>query len=83
MTPANPNVPLLIDKLRAAVDRGMIRLEEFIVWHSGVYALLDCVFSAQVQYARVVLPDAPYAVGQATGTRRPNGPDLLGVSRGR
>ncbi len=51
-----PNVPLLIDKLRAVIDSEAIRLGEFIVWQSGVYALVDCVFSAQTQYDRVVLP---------------------------
>jgi len=56
MTTGGPNVPLLIDKLRGLVDRGPIRLEEFIVWQSGVYALLNCVFSAQARYVEVVLP---------------------------
>jgi len=51
---AGPNVPLLIERLEALVEKGTIRLGEFIVWQSGVYALLDCVFSAQARYRTVL-----------------------------
>ena len=52
-----PDLPLLVDQLRAFVQAEGIQPDpKFAPWNSGVYAVLDCVYSSQARYASVVLP---------------------------
>lgn len=52
-----PDLPLLVDHLRAFVlAEGIQPDSNFVPWNSGVYAVLDCVYSAQARYASIVLP---------------------------
>jgi hypothetical protein len=55
------------------IEDGSIRLDgEYIVWQSAVYALIDCVFSAQANYSGGGLAHAPAASGVSTsGLSRP------------
>lgn len=46
-----------MDRLRVFVQEAGIEPDpDFRPWNSGVYAVLDCVYSAQARYASVVLP---------------------------
>ena len=52
-----PDLQLLVDQLRAFVQAEGIQPDpKFAPWNSGVYAVLDCVYSSQARYASVVLP---------------------------
>jgi hypothetical protein len=55
------------------IEGGSIRLDgEYIVWQSAVYALINCVFSAQANYSGGVLP----MLRDRLARRLPDGPDL-------
>jgi len=52
-----PDEDLLAQRLRELVDDGVIAVDpNYIEWQSGVYAVVDCVFSAQARYESTVLP---------------------------
>jgi hypothetical protein len=47
----------LTSDLRAFIaEKGIVPDPDFIHWNSGVYAVLDCVFSSMAKYATTVLP---------------------------
>lgn len=49
--------PRLASDLRAFIaEKGIVPDLHFIQWSSGVYAVLDCVFSSMANYATTVLP---------------------------
>lgn len=51
------DIDALVLALRSAVHRGRIVVDpNYIEWQSGVYAVVDCVFSAQSNYESMVLP---------------------------
>lgn len=57
MQMTRPELALLVDHLRAFVQaEGLQPDPNFTPWNSGVYAVLDCVYSSQARYASVVLP---------------------------
>lgn len=52
-----PHRLVLIEELQTYVDQHAIRPDpEFLGWNSGVYAVLDCVFSSMADYTTMVLP---------------------------
>lgn len=52
-----PDRQVLVTRLQAFVDQHDIRPKAPLVpWNSGVYAVLDCVFSCMADYTTVVLP---------------------------
>lgn len=52
-----PDVPTLVDRLRVFVQEADLQPDPDVQpWNSGVYAVLDCVYSAQARYTSVVLP---------------------------
>ncbi len=53
----NPaNVEHLIFELEKYLETDIKMSSEYLEWHSGVYAVVDCVFSAQAKYNSMVLP---------------------------
>lgn len=42
--------------VRFVQDRNLPVNERYPLWHSGVYALIDCIYSAQAKYQSTVLP---------------------------
>jgi len=52
-----PERSALVSSLRAFVQTEQITPDPvYVHWNSGLYAVLDCVFSSQARYAQVVLP---------------------------
>ena len=52
----NPDVEHLIFELEKHLETDIKLSSEFLEWQSGVYAVVDCVFSAQAKYDLMVLP---------------------------
>jgi hypothetical protein len=52
----NPNVEHLIFELEKYLETDIKMSSEYLEWQSGVYAVVDCVFSAQAKYNSMVLP---------------------------
>ncbi len=64
----SPALPELIDRLRTFVQEEGIRPDpEYAHWNSGLYSVLDCVYSSQARYAQVVLPLLQQRFPAATG----------------
>ena len=52
-----PSLDFLAESLLARIRAGQIAVDpNYIEWKSGVYAVVDCVFSSQAKYNAVVLP---------------------------
>lgn len=52
-----PDLPSLVDRLRLFVREASIQPDPDVKpWNGGVYAVLDCMYSAQTRYNSVVLP---------------------------
>ncbi len=50
-------VKTLLDGLSRHIANGDVAVDpNFALWNSGVYSVIDCVFSAQARYESVVLP---------------------------
>ena len=50
-----------LDRVKAFLNKFIVEnsvrpSDDYFVWNSSVYALLDCVLSAQSRYSSVVLP---------------------------
>ncbi|ULH18224.1 hypothetical protein MF271_22410 (plasmid) [Deinococcus sp. KNUC1210] len=68
MTP--PGLAELVSSLRAFVQEEGIQPDPaYIQWNSGLYAVLDCVYSSQVRYALIVLPLLQQRFPAATGLK--------------
>ncbi|HJO26487.1 MAG TPA: hypothetical protein QF730_04490, partial [Planctomycetota bacterium] len=53
----SPNEDGLCTELSRLLSEGKISIDDdFWTWESGVYGLVDCVFSSQARYESVVLP---------------------------
>ena len=53
----HPNEVVLCGALSQLLENGVIAVDpDYCLWKSGVYAVIDCVFSAQAKYESVVLP---------------------------
>lgn len=69
-----PHRLVLIEQLQTYVDQLAIQPDpEFVGWKSGVYAVLDCVFSSMADYETMVLP-ALQRLGERTDLK--DDPDL-------
>jgi len=54
---AEPDEEALANALRTLVADGTITIDEdYSTWNSGVYNVIDCVFSSQAKYESMVLP---------------------------
>jgi hypothetical protein len=52
----NPDVEHLNFELAKRIGNEIPLTQEYLEWKSGVYAVVDCVFSAQAKYDSMVLP---------------------------
>ncbi len=52
----NPDIEHLIFELEKYIETDIRLDSEYLEWKSGVYAVVDCVFSAQAKYDSMVLP---------------------------
>ena len=65
-----PDLAELVSSLRAFVQEEGIQPDpDYIEWNSGLYAVLDCVYSSQVRYALIVLPLLQQRFPVATGLK--------------
>lgn len=70
---AHTDIDALVVALRNAVRRARIVVDpNYIEWRSGVYAVVDCVFSSQSKYDSMVLP----ILRQRLPRRLPDRPEL-------
>lgn len=71
-----PERSALVASLRAFVQAEQITPDPaYVHWNSGLYSVLDCVYSSQARYAQVVLPLLQERFPVATGLK--DAPDLL------
>ena len=74
MTPLPSREGLTSDLRSFIAEKGIVPDPDFLRWNSGVYAVLDCVFSSMAKFASTVLPLLQQRFPQREGMQ--DGPDL-------